>query len=1689
MATLPDQASPTARARSPGARNSHFPIPVIEVPIHDGDDLSSDSDDDDEAMHDAAEPHQQDDAPIAPPEPAGQESMAPMAAAEPESVPEFVPEPLVDDASVQEQPTAAPDNAPTTHVEEHVADEAIAIVAEEKKEEFGEKESVSMPLVLEDPVLAKPPAPAPPAIEMYDAEPMSPPVIQIDKAPAPPPPAIQIDTPQPPPATQIKQVDAPRPPPKVASNLELHDGPISTYYKGKTILLTGATGFVGKAILWKLIRSLGPHLGRIYLLIRNGNTKRSKMGRPMDRLKQEILSNKAFVVLRKQMGEALFDEIIDTKIVPIAGDIISPDLSMANDHREAVVSQVQVVLHSAASLDAHERLDLALETNTLGTLRLMDLADECVAMESFVHLSLAYVNPHLQDATVQERVYPMELGDPEELLKEIVGLELQDIAKMTQRILQFYPNVYTFTKSLAEYLVLKRVDYNRIEEIQGGKTQWPVSIVRATHLGAGMCEPLPGWVDGVSGMNSMVFLTGQGVPCFPAEDGHQRADIVPVDYFARAVIGCPILARPPGVKFVLPYNEIVNETLPRRLPDVQYFPYVYQVCASNPATWRDVYGAVQHYWTRNSKANVPAADQYFSSTKSIFKLFSRAQPTAAVANAIANNSLPMDVASNGKTHRQSNSHHHHSSSQAPLRGAADQQRLLHIAAKAVEAMQPFHSRSWQFEHDNVLRLASHLAADASFALDAVSPSDWPSYMTNYCYGTHLYLGQAPLGARSLTLPPNWDCALFSKHPVLRRSVIDQQIESVVFTAADIQKRTERMLAQVIACLEQPATTALLASSMPNNNNASANQGANANATANGHSNSASNSAAARHLLQQRKMEEWIADFDASLDDWCHDDSGVLTNAAATAVLGRWVSHMGDHDEATRVVILNDKRVVASIRQIIDTSGVPQQTVMGEALKILQRTRERTQIAYVWFAGSFLDALFKRLFSSIRLRDDDLFRLNAQIKGKNVVYVPASKTLLDQLLVWYICLRYHLPMPALMCDEALALLGPISDLLRIAGAFFVRRDPTNRSPLNSAVAAAYTESLLNEHGALSLLLERARSRTGRIQSVYEDGILDMVVEAALEHLANTATNADASPASPSPSISSQPSSVGNATKPTTIVPIHITYEKIPDLRVLIDQVLDQKAKDAPTAEVQQPSAAPTTTVGKLSRSASFLRPSAAAVERAANKDPSVDVGRYGRVYVGIGHAVDVAAVTDALAPHDTDLPRKDKSTKIAKEIALQVQKQQHSNAIVSPVSVVSSIILYGRISSGVSFTKLHEHAQWLRQQIIAKGLSIDWQDDEEPDTIVSYSLDLLDAKANVSFEGGKRMSENTLVRVVDHADNVMYLSYMANQTVETFLPEAILSVVYLSYGPSTVLPRDELYAKFTFLVQLFKDEFIYTWDIDQTFESLVAWFSANGLLKEKDGDAATYIKTASKPDEHPDYVHICLLASFLYPSLDAYWITSCSLSALRDLPYMPRKTVPILAQWIAAHLISGRRTIYREVLSTEVTQNAVNNFMAIGFIDAVHPKTKLSPDAQILLLELGIKTNEDLVTVSDRSHSQEHTNGQKTILSGLMDIASLCHEIEKFRYGAGEAQLLGLQNHNSQVFEKCQNQIRSILRADESYAQQHGMQLIRDEDQMIQLVYALKASTSNVAYMEGSGRNPRRVSQAYNLQSSHRTPTM
>src|SRR5437762_14318252 len=78
--------------------------------------------------------------------------------------------------------------------------------------------------------------------------------------------------------------------------------------RGKTILVTGSTGFLGKSIVEKCLRSI-PDVARINLAIR------SSARRPAgERLEREVLSSPAFKRLKEELGEEKFAKLAGAKL-------------------------------------------------------------------------------------------------------------------------------------------------------------------------------------------------------------------------------------------------------------------------------------------------------------------------------------------------------------------------------------------------------------------------------------------------------------------------------------------------------------------------------------------------------------------------------------------------------------------------------------------------------------------------------------------------------------------------------------------------------------------------------------------------------------------------------------------------------------------------------------------------------------------------------------------------------------------------------------------------------------------------------------------------------------------------------------------------------------------------------------------------------------------------------------------------------------------------------------------------------------------------------------------------------------------------------------------------------------------------------------------------------------------------------
>ena len=121
------------------------------------------------------------------------------------------------------------------------------------------------------------------------------------------------------------------------------------FYEGKKVLLTGCTGFIGKVMLEKFLRSV-PKIGTIYLLVREKRNK-SKNARV-----QEILQSQCFDRVKALMGEETFNSFATEKIVPVIGDLIIEGLGMSKEDRQMLVENCQCIINCAASVSFNEPL-------------------------------------------------------------------------------------------------------------------------------------------------------------------------------------------------------------------------------------------------------------------------------------------------------------------------------------------------------------------------------------------------------------------------------------------------------------------------------------------------------------------------------------------------------------------------------------------------------------------------------------------------------------------------------------------------------------------------------------------------------------------------------------------------------------------------------------------------------------------------------------------------------------------------------------------------------------------------------------------------------------------------------------------------------------------------------------------------------------------------------------------------------------------------------------------------------------------------------------------------------------------------------------------------------------------------------------------------------------------------------------
>lgn len=238
---------------------------------------------------------------------------------------------------------------------------------------------------------------------------------------------------------------------------------IPEFYAGQEVFITGGSGFLGKVLIEKLLRSC-PDIKAIYVLLR------VKKGKTIEERLKDITELPLFDVLRAMNPE------FAQKLFPIAGDVAELKLGFSEETL-AQLSNVSIIFHSAATVRFDDSLKYSILINTRGTREVMRFAETLKNIKMVMHISTTYSNVY--ESTIEEKIYPAA-ADWQKTIEICEKFDEDHLNYFTEHYINFMPNTYVFSKNLAEHV---SNDY---------KDKLPIVLFRPSVVIGAAMEPLPG---------------------------------------------------------------------------------------------------------------------------------------------------------------------------------------------------------------------------------------------------------------------------------------------------------------------------------------------------------------------------------------------------------------------------------------------------------------------------------------------------------------------------------------------------------------------------------------------------------------------------------------------------------------------------------------------------------------------------------------------------------------------------------------------------------------------------------------------------------------------------------------------------------------------------------------------------------------------------------------------------------------------------------------------------------------------------------------------------------------------------------------------------------------------------------------------------------------------------------------------
>ncbi|WGW13548.1 HAD-IB family hydrolase [Saxibacter everestensis] len=361
------------------------------------------------------------------------------------------------------------------------------------------------------------------------------------------------------------------------------------------VLITGVTGFLGQAVLERIISSM-PDL-RVTVLIRlkgtlTGRTRLNQL------LRKPVFGN----WVARVGGRDAAEQVLAERVSVLEGDLLSvPKLP----------ADLTAVVHSASTVSFDPPIDEAFSTNLGGAESLYRALAASGGAPHVIHVSTAYVGGlrkgvvgeeslrHTSDwrreaeAAREARGLVEASSRRPEILKQAIAkarsrhgkagpqaissaAEANRIDWVNKRLIEYgrtraqslgWPDVYAFTKALGE----------RVAEELWAEQGNRLSVLRPSIVESALRHPFPGWIDGFKVADPLILAYGRGVlPEFPGLPD-SVLDIIPVDFVVNAILA---LVEQPSEQDGARYFHLASG-------------------ASNPFLFREMYENVHSYFRSN----------------------------------------------------------------------------------------------------------------------------------------------------------------------------------------------------------------------------------------------------------------------------------------------------------------------------------------------------------------------------------------------------------------------------------------------------------------------------------------------------------------------------------------------------------------------------------------------------------------------------------------------------------------------------------------------------------------------------------------------------------------------------------------------------------------------------------------------------------------------------------------------------------------------------------------------------------------------------------------------------------------------------------------------------------------------------------------------------------------------------------